>query len=114
MHALEQRRRGLAARDGDAHRHEDLLGLPPAIAELGIYPAVDPLDSTSRILDPNVIGMDHYMTARAVQRLLQNQVINTLRAGPPPGDKKSAMTETELTEWLALFSEKGTKDKSKL
>ena len=42
------------------------------------------------------------------------QVINTLRAGPPPGDKKSAMTETELTEWLALFSEKGTKDKSKL
>jgi ATP synthase F1 subcomplex beta subunit len=32
---------------------------------------VDPLDSTSRILDPNVIGMDHYMTARAVQRLLQ-------------------------------------------
>lgn len=42
------------------------------------------------------------------------QVINTLRAGPPPGDKKSAMTETELTEWLALFSEKGTKDKPKL
>ncbi|MDY0275936.1 MAG: F0F1 ATP synthase subunit beta [Desulfomicrobium sp.] len=41
------------------------------IAELGIYPAVDPLDSTSRILDPNVIGMDHYMTARAVQRILQ-------------------------------------------
>lgn len=41
------------------------------IAELGIYPAVDPLDSTSRILDPNVIGMDHYSTARAVQRILQ-------------------------------------------
>ena len=41
------------------------------IAELGIYPAVDPLDSTSRILDPNVIGMDHYTTARAVQRILQ-------------------------------------------
>lgn len=41
------------------------------IAELGIYPAVDPLDSTSRILDPNVIGVDHYTTARAVQRILQ-------------------------------------------
>ncbi|NLY42041.1 MAG: F0F1 ATP synthase subunit beta [Desulfovibrionales bacterium] len=41
------------------------------IAELGIYPAVDPLDSTSRILDPNVIGEDHYTTARAVQRILQ-------------------------------------------
>ncbi|MCC7344825.1 MAG: F0F1 ATP synthase subunit beta [Deltaproteobacteria bacterium] len=41
------------------------------IAELGIYPAVDPLDSTSRILDPQVIGADHYQTARATQQLLQ-------------------------------------------
>ncbi|MGW8194406.1 MAG: F0F1 ATP synthase subunit beta [Desulforhopalus sp.] len=41
------------------------------IAELGIYPAVDPLDSTSRILDPNVIGDDHYATARGVQVTLQ-------------------------------------------
>ncbi|MBI5187402.1 MAG: F0F1 ATP synthase subunit beta [Nitrospinae bacterium] len=41
------------------------------IAELGIYPAVDPLDSTSRILDPRIIGDDHYNTARAVQQLLQ-------------------------------------------
>ncbi|MFO7495714.1 MAG: F0F1 ATP synthase subunit beta [Desulfobacterales bacterium] len=41
------------------------------IAELGIYPAVDPLDSTSRILDPNVIGEDHYQTARTVQVMLQ-------------------------------------------
>ncbi|MBP8984489.1 MAG: F0F1 ATP synthase subunit beta [Syntrophobacterales bacterium] len=41
------------------------------IAELGIYPAVDPLDSTSRILDPNVIGEDHYMVARNVQMILQ-------------------------------------------
>jgi F-type H+-transporting ATPase subunit beta len=41
------------------------------IAELGIYPAVDPLDSTSRILDPNVIGEDHYLTARTVQQMLQ-------------------------------------------
>jgi F-type H+-transporting ATPase subunit beta len=41
------------------------------IAELGIYPAVDPLDSTSRILDPNVIGQEHYQTARGVQQVLQ-------------------------------------------
>ncbi len=41
------------------------------IAELGIYPAVDPLDSTSRILDPRIIGDDHYDTARAVQGVLQ-------------------------------------------
>ncbi len=41
------------------------------IAELGIYPAVDPLDSTSRILDPNVVGADHYYVARTVQVILQ-------------------------------------------
>ncbi|CAA6606338.1 MAG: F0F1 ATP synthase subunit beta [Alphaproteobacteria bacterium] len=41
------------------------------IAELGIYPAVDPLDSTSRILDPNVVGKEHYTVAREVQRVLQ-------------------------------------------
>src|SRR6056300_1476476 len=41
------------------------------IAALGIYPAVDPLDSTSRQLDPNVVGEDHYQTARAVQGTLQ-------------------------------------------
>ncbi|MGQ9484033.1 MAG: F0F1 ATP synthase subunit beta [Desulfosoma sp.] len=41
------------------------------IAELGIYPAVDPLDSTSRILDPNVLGQEHYQTARNVQQILQ-------------------------------------------
>ncbi|AHE99710.1 F0F1 ATP synthase subunit beta [Thioalkalivibrio paradoxus] len=41
------------------------------IAELGIYPAVDPLDSTSRQLDPNIIGHEHYDTARAVQNTLQ-------------------------------------------
>jgi F-type H+/Na+-transporting ATPase subunit beta len=41
------------------------------IAELGIYPAVDPLDSTSRILDPNVVGPEHYKVARQVQEVLQ-------------------------------------------
>ena len=41
------------------------------IAELGIYPAVDPLDSTSRILDPRVVGDEHYRVAREVQKILQ-------------------------------------------
>ena len=45
--------------------------LSRSIAELGIYPAVDPLDSTSRILDPNIIGDDHYDTAQAVKQILQ-------------------------------------------
>ena len=47
------------------------LVLSRQIAELGIYPAVDPLDSTSRILDPHVVGSEHYETARAVQGVLQ-------------------------------------------
>ncbi|HAS88594.1 MAG TPA: F0F1 ATP synthase subunit beta [Desulfovibrio sp.] len=47
------------------------LVLSRQIAELGIYPAVDPLDSTSRILDPNILGAEHYSTAREVQMVLQ-------------------------------------------
>merc|ERR1711974_530686 len=46
--------------------------LSRAIAELGIYPAVDPLDSTSRIMDPNIIGEEHYKIARGVQKILQD------------------------------------------
>src|SRR6185436_6247980 len=45
--------------------------LERAIAELGIYPAVDPLASTSRALDPQIVGQDHYDVARGVQRVLQ-------------------------------------------
>ena len=45
--------------------------LSRAITELGIYPAVDPLESTSRIMDPHIIGEEHYNTARAVQQVLQ-------------------------------------------
>ncbi len=41
------------------------------ISELGIYPAVDPLDSTSRILDPHIVGEEHYQVARSVQKILQ-------------------------------------------
>merc|ERR1712002_44545 len=46
--------------------------LSRGIAELGIYPAVDPLDSNSRILDPNVVGDEHYSVARSVQKILQD------------------------------------------
>merc|ERR1711885_16 len=46
--------------------------LSRAIAELGFYPAVDPLDSTSRIMDPNIIGEEHYKIARGVQKILQD------------------------------------------
>jgi F-type H+-transporting ATPase subunit beta len=46
--------------------------LSRGIAELGIYPAVDPLDSTSRMLDPAIVGQDHYDVARAVQKVLQD------------------------------------------
>jgi len=45
--------------------------LARGLAELGIYPAVDPLDSTSTILDPNILGQEHYQVAREVQRMLQ-------------------------------------------
>ncbi len=47
------------------------IALERSIAEKGIYPAVDPLASTSRILDPNIVGIDHYTTAREAQRVLQ-------------------------------------------
>jgi F-type H+-transporting ATPase subunit beta len=47
------------------------IALERAIAEQGLYPAVDPLTSTSRILDPNIVGKDHYEVARGVQKVLQ-------------------------------------------
>jgi F-type H+-transporting ATPase subunit beta len=50
---------------------DSTIRLERSIAELGIYPAVDPLTSTSRVLDPNVVGQDHYDVARETQRVLQ-------------------------------------------
>merc|ERR1719198_654932 len=46
--------------------------LSRAVSQLGIYPAVDPLDSTSRMLDPSIVGQTHYDTARGVQKLIQD------------------------------------------
>ncbi|MDR9458564.1 MAG: F0F1 ATP synthase subunit beta, partial [Dehalococcoidia bacterium] len=48
-----------------------VVALERAIAEQGLFPAVDPLVSTSRILDPNIVGEEHYGVARGVQRVLQ-------------------------------------------
>jgi len=50
---------------------DSVISLDRAISELGIYPAVDPLSSTSRILDPQIVGEEHYEVARGVQRVLQ-------------------------------------------
>ena len=50
---------------------DSTIRLERSITELGIYPAVDPLTSTSRVLDPNIVGQEHYDTAREVQRVLQ-------------------------------------------
>ena len=50
---------------------DDLTDPAPATTELGIYPAVDPLESSSRILDPNIVGKDHYETAQRVIQILQ-------------------------------------------
>ncbi len=50
---------------------DSTVTLARSIAELGIYPAVDPLDSTSTVLDPNIVGEEHYEVAREVQRILQ-------------------------------------------
>ena len=51
---------------------DSTVTLSRAITDLGIYPAVDPLDSTSRQLDPNIVGREHYETARGVQETLQH------------------------------------------
>jgi F-type H+/Na+-transporting ATPase subunit beta len=48
-----------------------IVALERSLTEIGIYPAVDPLASSSRILDPNIVGQEHYDVARAVQRVLQ-------------------------------------------
>ena len=56
--------------------------LSRSIAELGIYPAVDPLDSTSRMLDARILGQEHYDVARGVQKVLQ------VRARARPGGQQ--------------------------
>jgi len=55
--------------------------LSRSIAELGIYPAVDPLDSTSRMMDVRIVGQEHYTVARRVQEILQ---VNSQTLPPPP------------------------------
>jgi F-type H+-transporting ATPase subunit beta len=75
------------------------------IAELGIYPAVDPLDSTSRILDKNVVGEDHYNTARGVQKILQNykslqDIIAILGMDELSEDDKLIVARARKIQWF--------------
>ena len=76
--------------------------LSRSIAELGIYPAVDPLDSTSRILDKHVVGEEHYTVARAVQKILQ--VGSKHHAHRPLNNKYDARRTTSPSRTLSPFS----------
>ena len=74
-----------------------------AIVEKGIYPAVDPLDSTSRILSPRVVGFDHYNTAREVQNILQRykdlqDIINILGMDEPSDEDKITVQRARKIE----------------
>jgi len=77
------------------------------IAELGIYPAVDPLDSTSRMLDPRVVGQEHYDTARLVQKILQRykdlrDIIAILGINElSPEDKAIVMRARKIEKFLS-------------
>ena len=77
--------------------------LSRAIVEKGIYPAVDPLDSTSRILDPRIVGYDHYTAARDVQNILQRYVdlqdiINILGMDELSEDDKTSVLRARKIE----------------
>src|SRR5918992_2667838 len=72
------------------------------IASLGIYPAVDPLDSTSRQLDPHVVGQEHYDTARAVQGTLQRYIIAILGMDElAPEDKLAVARARKIQRFLS-------------
>ena len=77
------------------------------IAELGIYPAVDPLDSTSRMLDPRIVGQEHYSVARAVQKILQRykdlrDIIAILGINElSPEDKATVMRARKIEKFLS-------------
>ncbi len=77
------------------------------IAELGIYPAVDPLDSTSRMLDPRVVGAEHYQVARQVQKILQRykdlrDIIAILGINElSPEDKSTVMRARKIEKFLS-------------
>src|SRR6186997_1674017 len=81
--------------------------LSRAISELGIYPAVDPLASTSRILDPRIVGEEHYEVARGVQRVLQRfkdlqDIISILGMDElPPEDKTTVYRARRIQRFLS-------------
>jgi hypothetical protein len=87
--------------------------LSRSIAELGIYPAVDPLDSTSRMLDVRIIGEEHYNVARGVQRVLQVRLhfthsspavksgLVSVRSGAVFAQQRGAQEEWMVVSWHA-------------
>lgn len=89
--------------------------LSRSIAELGIYPAVDPLDSTSRMLDVRIIGEEHYNVARGVQRVLQVGLqftpsspavepgLVTVRSGAVLAQQRDALEEWMVVLWHAIL-----------
>lgn len=89
--------------------------LSRSIAELGIYPAVDPLDSTSRMLNPIVIGPEHYGVARGVQKVLQDyKNLQVRRAGGAnhrpgtcPHPARNASTQTSACDAYAACPASG-------
>ncbi len=83
------------------------IALERSIAEKGIYPAVDPLTSTSRILDPNIVGQEHYDTARRVQEVLQKykdlqDIIAILGMDELSEDDKIAVSRARKIETVLL------------
>lgn len=73
--------------------------LARSIAELGIYPAVDPLDSTSRMLDPRILGDEHYAVARGVQKVLQDYKNLQVRGAGPAGCCGSMGCSSAAVHW---------------
>jgi hypothetical protein len=80
-----------------------------SVAERGIYPAVDPLDSTSRIMDPNVIGAEHYGVARGVQKILQVYAVAVMQRQTEKVNRRelqdmSSLLFPCLRRWLFTWS----------
>uniref|UniRef100_A0A9J2PWH9 ATP synthase subunit beta n=1 Tax=Ascaris lumbricoides TaxID=6252 RepID=A0A9J2PWH9_ASCLU len=76
--------------------------LSRGIAELAIYPAVDPLDSTSRIMDPNIVGQKHYDIARGVQKILQGSITSVQAIYVPADDLTDPAPATTFADYKSL------------
>ena len=92
--------------------------LSSSLAELGIYPAVDPLDSTSRILDPTIVGDEHYQVARKIQEVLQSykslqDIIAILGMDELSEEAKLTVSRARKIQKFFSFKPKFRQDKQK-